>query len=58
MFRYFEQLWFKNYGDDMQIKGFKNMAKIYVTSSKSTGKVPNDKNKFQDFLMSIMFHTP
>ena len=58
IFRYFEQLWFKKYGDDMKIKGFENMAKFYGTSSKSTGKVSNDKNKFQDCLMEIIFHTP
>ena len=45
--KYFEPLWFKKYGDDMKIKGFENMAKLYVTSLESKGKFYNNKNKFK-----------
>ena len=58
IFRYLEQLGFQKYRDDMKIKCFYNMAKKFVTFSKSKGKVSNDQNKFQDCLMTIILHTP
>ena len=33
------------------------MAKIYVTSSKSKGKISNEKNKFKEYLMTRIVHT-
>ena len=53
-----EQMGLKKYSDDMKIIFFDNMAKIYATSSKSKGRVPNDKKQFEDCLMTSIVHTP
>ena len=55
--RNIKQLGSQKYSDDMKIKCFDNMEKMYLTSSKNEGKFSNDK-KIQYCMIENIVHTP